>query len=671
MKVKLLLISLLLSSSMLLFSQTYVWQDFAAGQMPPADWSIDGYQAQWSVSASANAGGTAPEAMFTYIQANSTSRLISPVIDLTGLTTVKLSFKHFYDYYAGGPKIGVATRSGGGAWNMVWEVTPSGNVGPQQKDIDISNANVGASDFQFCLYITGNLYNVDYWYIDNVLLFNPLNLDVSLMQITSPDYYSEPAAVTGSITNFGQTAINSLEVAWSLDNSPEYSTSFTGLNIPLFGSYNFTCADMFEGVIGQHDLKVWVKSVNGTTDEDSSNDTLNKTVSRVCHTVPHRQAVEEFTSSTCAPCASFNTSFVPWCGQHEETITLVKYQMNWPGAGDPYYTAEGGTRRNYYGVTWVPWLVMDGVFVNTNIGEVNTAYNANLAKPGLMEIAASHSLSGTSITVNTTILPFANFTNLRVHVIVFEYVTTENTASNGETEFHHVMMKMMPGANGTTVNLTDREPYTLSLTQDLAGTNVEEWDDLGVAVIVQDFASKKVFQSAYSVENGSFGNTNTLTNINLDGIPLPGFDPNVLNYQVVLGENPILPVVTAEAGDPNQTVIIVPATTFPGSTTIDVFAEDLNTHNLYTIEFLSGVGQDELNTNPLSVFPNPATDMIYIHGALNSNIIVSSLAGKEMMNIKNFQGTSLSLETLPEGVYLLNVIKDGQTSYKKKVVITR
>lgn len=69
MKVKLLLISLLLSSSMLLFSQTYVWQDFAAGQMPPAGWSIDGYQAQWSVSASANAGGTAPEAMFTYIQA--------------------------------------------------------------------------------------------------------------------------------------------------------------------------------------------------------------------------------------------------------------------------------------------------------------------------------------------------------------------------------------------------------------------------------------------------------------------------------------------------------------------------------------------------------------------------------------------------------------------------
>ncbi|MEZ5197672.1 MAG: hypothetical protein R2764_15170 [Bacteroidales bacterium] len=38
-------------------------------------------------------------------------------------------------------------------------------------------------------------------------------------------------------------------------------------------------------------------------------------------------------------------------------MTLVKYQMNWPGVGDPYYT-EGGAERNYYGVSWVlGWLV--------------------------------------------------------------------------------------------------------------------------------------------------------------------------------------------------------------------------------------------------------------------------------------------------------------------------
>ncbi len=656
---------------LLSYGQVFVSQDFSGGQMPPANWTIDGFATQWSVSSSANAAGIAPEAMFTYTNQTGTSRLISPAQDLTGLSTIKLSFKHFYDYYASGPKIGVATRSGGGAWNTVWEVTPNANVGPQQKDFDISNGDVGKPDFQFCVYITGYLYNVDYWYIDNVLLFNPLNLDAELTTITSPVYYSDFTPVTGIISNFGLSNINSCEIEWTLDNATVYSSAFSGLNIPLFGTYNFTSTDLFNGAIGSHDLKVWIKNVNGVSDDDQSNDTLNKIVNRVCHTVEHLQCVEEFTSSTCAPCAQFNTSFVPWCTQHDETIALVKYQMNWPGAGDPYYTAEGGIRRNYYGVTWVPWLVMDGVFVNTSMTDVNLSYQANLAKPGLMDIAASHTINGTSISVNTTILPFANFTNLKISVVVFEFKTTGNHSSNGETEFHHVMMKMMPDANGTTVNLTDREPYTLSLTQDLSGTNVEEYTDLGVIIIVQGSASKDVFQAAYSVENGSYNTVNTLQDIQLDGVSLAGFDPAVLNYQVVLNEFPVLPVVTGIPAENDETVIVIPTETFPGITTIDVFAEDLTSHNLYTIEFLSDVGQNEINANPLSVFPNPTSGQIFIQGAANSKIVVTNAAGKELMNIVDFQGNLISLQDFPDGVYILNIIKDNQNTIRKKIVLTK
>jgi uncharacterized protein (TIGR02145 family) len=129
-------------------SQTYLAEDFSDGQMPPVGWIIDNVATQWSTTASANAGGTAPEARFMWVQQINISRLISPQIDLTGLSTVYFQFQHMYDDYEGdGPAVGVATRSGSGDWNSVWEILPTGNVGPELVELEISNPDVGQPDF--------------------------------------------------------------------------------------------------------------------------------------------------------------------------------------------------------------------------------------------------------------------------------------------------------------------------------------------------------------------------------------------------------------------------------------------------------------------------------------------------------------------------------------------
>lgn len=672
MKRKLLLFAAILASCTTLFGQAFVWEGFDAGQMPPTGWTINGFNDQWSISNSENAGGTSPEAMFTYINSTGISRLISPSIDLTGLTSVKLSFKHFYDFYAVGPKIGLATRSQGGSWNMVWEVTPTGNIGPQQKDFDISNSDVGSSDFQFCLYITGNLYNIDYWYIDNVLLFNPLNLDAGLIGLSTASYFKDPIPVTGTIMNFGTTTISSVEINWQLDGGPVFASTFTSLSVPTMGTYDFSCTDLLDAPIGSHNLVVWVNKVNGDFDDDHSNDTLNKTVNKVCNTIPRVPCFEEFTSSTCAPCAAFNSGFVPWCQSHDDQITLVKYQMNWPGAGDPYYTAEGGDRRNYYGVGWVPWLETNGSFVNTDVASVQAAFDQAITKPGLMDIVASHTLSGTVINVTASVLPFANFSNLRVHIVVFEYITTQNASTNGETEFHHVMMKMMPDAFGTTVNFTDRVPYTLTLSADLAGTNVEEYSDLGVLVLVQDFTSKEIYQSTYSVEDAVYNTEAHLSSIEVDGSAIAGFDPNTFNYDYTMPSGTsIVPDVAGIPVDPNATVIVVPAYLLPGTTTIDVFGEDLVSHQTYFVNFAWPVGQNENMIDPVKVYPNPSAGMVCIMGANHSRISVFSASGVELVRYDDFTGTSLNLNSLPSGVYSLNIRKADGSVIKHKIVIVR
>ena len=150
------------------FSQ-HLTQDFS-GSFPPSGWTIENYTSQWTQVNSSNAGGTAPELRFMYTSGSLTTRFISPSIDLTGVANLTLSFKHFVDHYGSGYTVGVATRSNSGTWNVVWSVSPTADIGPETKDIIISNGDVGSSTFQFCFFLSGNAYNIDYWYIDDVVL---------------------------------------------------------------------------------------------------------------------------------------------------------------------------------------------------------------------------------------------------------------------------------------------------------------------------------------------------------------------------------------------------------------------------------------------------------------------------------------------------------------------
>ena len=657
---------LLIALSFGAMSQTFIAEDFSNG-VPPSGWTIDNLAAQWSSSSTANAEGTAPEAMFTWKQVIAVSRLIAPQTDLTGYSSVVLRFKHYLDNYGGGAyKIGAATRSGGGDWNTVWEVSPNSSIGPEDLLITIDNGDVGASDFEFCFYLDGNLYNMNYWYIDDVSLFNPLALDGQLAAITTYPFVSGPTPVEGVLFNNGTDPITSFDINWQANDGEIYSTSFSGMNLDMGDSYAFECNELFNYPIGSYDLHVWISTVNGTPDDDPDNNSLTKGISVVSHTVDKKPLLEEFTSSTCAPCASFHTTFVPWCEDHAEDITLVKYQMNWPGSGDIYYTAEGGDRRNYYGVTWVPWLVGNGAFVNTDVGSVNNFYNSAIEIPGFASFVATRtSVSrGTIMDIDVNILPYANFENFKLFVVVFENITTGNVSSNGETEFEHVMMKMVPDASGTTINLVDREPITISQSIELAGTNVEEWDDLGVAIIIQDYATSEVFQSGYAVENGVFATDATLSELNVDGTLIDGFSPDVYEYTVELPEGTtIVPEVTGVPADENATVVIVPTMELPGVTTIDVFAEDLMTHLTYTVTLDVVTGLEDNAAATVKVYPNPTTGIININGVGDASISIYSITGNLIAEYGGNQKIDLSAQ--PNGIYFIKVYGDDFVTTKR------
>ena len=204
MKKTLLILVLALSPAMVL-AQTFINEDFSGG-FPPTGWAADSHADNWHESGTANAGGTAPELVFDWDpRFTATSRFLSPRIDLTGVTNLKVQFKHMIDHYSSPYTVGVATRAGTGAWHVVWQTNPSGNIGPQVLSRDIINSDVGAADFQICWYFTGDSYNIDYWYIDDILLYSPLAHDIMVASVDIESQYPPGAnlAPSATVQNFG------------------------------------------------------------------------------------------------------------------------------------------------------------------------------------------------------------------------------------------------------------------------------------------------------------------------------------------------------------------------------------------------------------------------------------------------------------------------------------
>jgi hypothetical protein len=318
-------------------------------------------------------------------------------------------------------------------------------------------------------------------------------------------------------------------------------------------------------------------------------------------------------------------------------------------------------------VSVVPQLYGNGAQVTTSIGAVNTFFMEAIELPGFASIIGSNSLNGTVMTIDINILPYADFSNFNLYVVVFEYLTTDNVGSNGETEFEHVMMKMVPDAFGTTLNLTDREPYAFSQTIDLAGTNVEEWDDLGVAFIFQDYQSKEVFQSGYTVEDGEFATEAGLNNLLVDGEPIADFSPEVYNYFVELPEGTLdIPEVTAVPNDDEATVVIVPATELRNNITdVDVYGEDLYTHNKYTVTFTLATGLDKHLTEMIKLYPNPTKGMLNVETDGDASISIYSANGTlfGIYQITNYE--QIDLSGLSNGIYFVKINTDTQVMTRK------
>lgn len=206
-------------------------QTFSSSSMPTG-WTTQNtgtsITERWSVSNTANAGGSAYEMKCTYQNVNpGTTRLITPAINTSGVSQVTLTFRHMLDAYSTGVTLRVQTSNDKTNWtNTSWSVaTSSTNISATSVTVNITT-NLNSATTYIAFVAEGNLYNIDYWYIDNVSVAagsgatTPTVTTGSVSNITS-----STATVAGNVTADGGATVTERGICYSTSQNPTTANS--------------------------------------------------------------------------------------------------------------------------------------------------------------------------------------------------------------------------------------------------------------------------------------------------------------------------------------------------------------------------------------------------------------------------------------------------------------
>lgn len=441
--------------------------------------------------------------------------LITDVIDLSGYSVMHATFKSFYygATYQGATEVAefLYSTNGGATWTSLGTLDPAGDWETQWIDVTAAcgNANV---QFAFNYQDGGGwLYGLG---IDDFAVFAPYNFDVamqSLNMLTTLGLNNAPFTFEGTLRNYGGATITSATINYSVNGGTPVTESLSGLSIAPYDTYTWTHTTAWNpSTTGTYSIDFYALPINGTFDQNTSNDNLNVSIEVLTATADRVVLAEEFTSSTCGPCASFNPGYKQLLDANSantETgrVTSVKYQMNWPSPGnDPAYNQEAADRRVAYGISGVPDVVYSGSNIPTSQANIDIVKDV----PSLANLSAEWSATGNYIQCDATINALGDLgSNVVLHMAMIEKQINHSIQTNGETVFYHVFRKFMDGSSGHSMsNMTAGNTYThyanstISVNAAPAQGSFDFWigtSNMDVIVWLQNTATGEVLQSAY------------------------------------------------------------------------------------------------------------------------------------------------------------------------------
>lgn len=361
--------------------------------------------------------------------------------------------------------------------------------------------------------------------VTNIGIWEDIENDVQLLSIEMPNYEVVNTAVQigGQFKNIGSNTVTSVGGEYRINGEVAETFTINGLSISPFQTHSFTVNNPanFDDV-EIYEVELVIIFVNGLDDASPENNVQEQIISIASASVDRKPLFEMFTSSTCGPCVAGNETLDGVLSNNaDSTYSLVKYQVDWPGDGDPYYIEDCGIRADYYGIGGVPSLVTNGFQSYSSYDFTQVKFNQAADEDAYVELVLNHDFDGLNVIASLSVEPKINIENASAHFAVVEKTTYNNTGTNGETEFHNVLMAMIPDGNGTFASLEDEVPTGFDGSTNLITTFIEEFDDLMIVAWLQDNLTGSILQSASHDLNINTGIENQLVNL-ISLFPNPG-----------------------------------------------------------------------------------------------------------------------------------------------------
>lgn len=346
--------------------------------------------------------------------------------------------------------------------------------------------------------------------------------------------------ISGTVLNTGIVPVTGFTLSYAVDGGTPVSTDISATLQPG-DEYTYNHPTPWNATVGSHTLDITISGM--TSDGVAANNSYSGTIGVASQSVDRITIIEQFTSSTCPPCASLNVTFGPTLtglntNDMGSNVSAIKYHMNWPSPGnDPSYNPDGNTRKNYYGVTGIPDLFIDGKPMTAT----SAAYiQQQAARDAFLDLGLSYTLNGNQINVTANVTPFAAFSGThKLHVGIVENSYAYAASTTSQDEFHYVQRKMMPNGNGTNLaSLAADQTQTFNLSHTMVlgnpaqgnyNTWVQDLENLTIVAFVQNVSTKAILQANFLPVVQNVGVEENLADQTLRVFPNP--TEGILNVQ--------------------------------------------------------------------------------------------------------------------------------------------
>ena len=207
-----------------------VTENFTTSTLP-SQWTTQnegsGITERWSLSNTTNAGGSAYELKCSYQNISpGTTRIVTAPVNTIGVSQVTFSFRHMLDAYGTGATLRLQTSTDKINWtNTSWSVaTTSTNIAATTVSVPVTT-NLNSNNTYFALVVDGNLYQIDYWYIDNISITSGGSTIPTVTTNTVTSIAANSATCGGNVTSDGGAAVTERGICYATTATPTTANS--------------------------------------------------------------------------------------------------------------------------------------------------------------------------------------------------------------------------------------------------------------------------------------------------------------------------------------------------------------------------------------------------------------------------------------------------------------